>query len=558
MRVMPRPTALLVLVLLSILPAQEELLRRLASPDAAARQEAVATLIRGGPGCLGAYLDALERLPPEVGPVLVREVLPRLDPQAAGPLLLDRFLRRRPAFEAAQRLELDAVAGMRLQSQWLEASARARGAGTPALRQWEHSLRLLGFVGFRPAVDAVLEVYRACDHRSTLFPLLSHTLVELDADQARAEFRRRSERRAPAERLQGLWAWVWARQRPNDEVLLAAFSDPDPAVQEVALRLQELAGLTPATVQAVSPGDARALTRLAVALASPQPDVQVAAAARLVALHRDGVAGAADVLLDRCATAAPERLVAIIPHLAELRDDRRVVPLLLGWCETMRPGPQPWRDAALQALARCADPRVIEPMLALLDRGINAGPVLAGVEGARELHPRLLERLLAADGWEARLPYHDAMERIDGPELARAVVAALPDTTWGSDPRASARANLFGLLRAHPALVARGPMLALLDRPSLEDHLQAASVLVRLGDLTGVQRLVDDVDHPELAPELPVPRLVGSRLRSCLTPEVRRLLLQTHAAATGERRARLREVLAELRDPEVDRILAGE
>jgi HEAT repeat protein len=350
------------------------------------------------------------------------------------------------------------------------------------------------------------------------------------------------------------WRAWWREREGRSEETLAAQALDD------AIRLGT-PGVDEGLLRRLDPqaGEPRALQVLQLALGHTSPRVQVLAGKRLVEFHRAGVEGAADLLIEHCTPLGPVQAYSLLPPLSDLGDDPRVVPLFLGWLRKARPERECWWSRRmLQALARCADERVIELMIELLERGLRAGAVLASVEEAETLHPRLLEKLMTTKRWEDRLPYEDAMERIGGDSLSRVVAAALPETAWGGLGGRPVRLSLFQLLQAHPTQAIRPQMLELLESSSLRDRVQAAKVLDALGDLAGVRQLIKDINHPELEPALMNPQTIGHELRYFTSPEIPKMLLEAYQAEKGQRRACLRLALEELRDPKIDEILEAE
>ncbi len=223
-------------------------------------------------------------------------------------------------------------------------------------------------------------------------------------------------------------------------------------------------------------GRPQAVQPLATALAGNEPDLQAAAAEALGALG----GAAVDTLLDALRVQDASTRRATVRALARVADPRIIEPL----CLLLKSEPDDWvRTNVATTLGKLKDKRALDPLRAALK---DNHP------GVRDAAAEALHALGAAESIE------DLAARLKDPD---------------SDVRQRA-AETLGRLRKTEGV---GPLLAALKHPDAKTRIGAAAALGCIGDPTAVDGLIAALEEKEFyarhAVEEALARITGKEFR---------------------------------------------
>ncbi|MHC4545727.1 MAG: HEAT repeat domain-containing protein, partial [Planctomycetota bacterium] len=314
-----------------------------------------------------------------------------------------------------------------------------------------------------------------------------------------------------------------ARQNPTEDIL-----------RELA-RYGDYAGVYPIFLEAISSSDI---------------NLRRTAFMQLGNMAARGHAATADVLIEHCQKLAPEDFSEFAECLARVKDDR-IESLFLKVLEAQPGEDTMWKRRVARAIGQAGHNWALQPLVQLIieDGSGNAAAVLTHVEGAEQAVPQLLEAMVKEIDHNRRHAIRSAIESTGAKGLAQRLTKVLPQVAGHSAFKGGPRYDVLKLMEFFPDPDAKPLLLKLLKSKDPWDILGAARVLGKLGDYSGAERLIENLQPTKKISASYFNSHIGEALHIIGAPDTRRRLEAHFAKADLKVKKLTLHVMAQQGDP---------
>jgi HEAT repeat protein len=287
------------------------------------------------------------------------------------------------------------------------------------------------------------------------------------------------------------------------------------------------------------------------AISSSDVNLRRTAIMQLGNMAARGHAAAADALIGHCQELAPEDFSEFAGCLARIKKDGRIESLFLKVLEAQPGEDTMWKRRIARALGQAGHRWALEPLVRMIieEGSSNAAVVLPHVEGAEQAVPQLLEAMVLEADHNKRHAIRSAIEGVGAEGLAQKLTKILPQAAEGSVFKGGPRYDVLKLMELFPDPNAKPLLLGLLNNKNPWDQLGAARVLGKLGDYSGVDRLIENLQPSNKISASYFTGYIGKALRMIGSPDTRRHLEELFVRADLKVKKLTLHVMAQQGDP---------
>lgn len=288
----------------------------------------------------------------------------------------------------------------------------------------------------------------------------------------------------------------------------------------------------------------------AEALSCSDLGLRKTAAMQLSGMSVRGHTAAADALIRHCQKLAPEDFSEFAEYLARVKDDR-IESLFLKVLEAQPGEDTMWKRRVARAIGQAGHNWALQPLVRLIieDGSGNAAVVLTHVEGAEQAVPQLLEAMVKEIDHNRRHAIRSAIESTGAKGLAQRLTKVLPQVAEDSAFKGGPRYDVLKLMEFFPDPDAKPVLLKLLKSKDPWDILGAARVLGKLGDYSGAERLIENLQPTNKISASYFNSHIGEALHIIGAPDTRRRLEAHFAKADLKVKKLTLHVMAQQGDP---------
>jgi HEAT repeat protein len=263
-----------------------------------------------------------------------------------------------------------------------------------------------------------------------------------------------------------------------------------------------------------------------------------------------GHAATADVLIEYCQKLAPEDFSEFAECLARVKDDR-IESLFIKVLEAQPGEDTMWKRRVARAIGQAGHNWALQPLVRLIieDGSSNAAAVLTHVVGAEQAVPQLLEAMVKEIDHNRRHAIRSAIESTGAKGLAQRLTKVLPQVAEDSAFKGGPRYDVLKLMELFPDPDAKPVLLKLLKSKDPWDILCAARVLGKLGDYSGAERLIENLQPTNKISASYFNSHIGEALHIIGAPDTRRRLEAHFAKADLKVKKLTLHVMAQQGDP---------
>lgn len=286
------------------------------------------------------------------------------------------------------------------------------------------------------------------------------------------------------------------------------------------------------------------------AISSSDINLRKIAVMQLGNMAARGHAVAADALIGHCQKLAPEDFSEFAEYLARIKDDR-IESLFLKVLEAQPGEDTMWKRRVARAIGQAGHNWALQPLVRLIieEGSGNAAVVLTHVEGVEQAVPQLLEAMVKEMGHNRRHAIRSAIEGVGAEGLAQKLTKVLPQTAEGSIFKGGPRYDVLKLMELFPDPDAKPLLLKLLKSKDPWDILGAARVLGKLGDYSGAERLIENLQPTNKISASYFNSHIGEALHIIGSPGTRKRLQAHFAKADLKVKKLTLHVMAQQGDP---------
>ncbi|MHC4085008.1 MAG: HEAT repeat domain-containing protein, partial [Planctomycetota bacterium] len=236
--------------------------------------------------------------------------------------------------------------------------------------------------------------------------------------------------------------------------------------------------------------------------------------------------------------------------LARVKDDR-IESLFLKVLEAQPGEDTMWKRRVARAIGQAGHNWALQPLVRLIieDGSGNAAAVLTHVEGAEKAVLQLLEAMVKEIDHNRRHAIRSAIESTGAKGLAQRLTKVLPQVAEDSAFMGGPRYDVLKLMEFFPDPNAKPVLLKLLKSKNSWDILGAARVLGKLGEYSGAERLIENLQPNNKISASYFNSYIGEALHIIGAPDTRRRLEAHFAKADLKVKKLTLHVMAQQSDP---------
>jgi HEAT repeat protein len=259
---------------------------------------------------------------------------------------------------------------------------------------------------------------------------------------------------------------------------------------------------------------------------------------------------AADMLIKHCRELGPEDFGEFAGCLAPIKD-KRIESLFVKVLEAQPGKDTLWKRRVARTIGQAGHKWALQPLVRLIiEEGCsNAAGVLTHVEGAEHVAPQLLEAMVKETDRHKRHAIRSAIEGVGAERLAQKLTKILPQAAERPVFKGGPRYDVLRLMELFPDPNSKPLLLELLNSENPWVRLGAARVLGKLGDYSGMDCLVQNLQPTRNISASYLNSYVGKALRMIGSPDTKNRLQSIFAKGDLEVKKIALHIMAQQGDP---------